>query len=129
MTDWKQIGKRARDKGKALQKRVAWMISQAIGLPVSDVRSCVGGKKEEDVELSQEALRRYPYHTECKNQKNLALPQWLRQAQQECGGLVPTVVFKQHGSSRLWIVLPLEHWLEKITAESVAGGGIPEQDT
>jgi len=111
-------------KGKIFQHAVAKMIAQAIGLDERDVRSCIGGKTEADVQLSSEAEARYPYHTECKAHKILQIPAWLKQAKrdsvvwidhrdgtQSCDNKVPTVVFKVHGVGDPYIVLPFHEWL------------------
>ena len=38
------------------------------------------------------------YHVEVKRQETLRVPTWLRQAEDECGDLVPVVAFRQnHG--------------------------------
>lgn len=36
------------------------------------------------------------YHVEVKRQETLRVPQWIRQAEDECGDLVPVVTFRQN---------------------------------
>lgn len=46
------------------------------------------------------------YHVEVKRQETLRVPAWVRQAQDECGDLVPVVAFRQ--SRQEWLaVIPL----------------------
>lgn len=100
-------------KGKQFEKKIAELIAETIKLGERDVTSSRGGCTEPDIYLSEEAVRRYPYHTECKNQKTVRLPLWIRQAEKECPSkLVPTVVFKLHGSGKQYIVLPFTEWLK-----------------
>ena len=99
-------------KGKDFEKRVAEDIAKTIHLSGRDVMASRGGCTEPDVYLSEEAVKRYPYHTECKNQKTLRVPAWIKQSTEECGKLTPTVVFKLNGSNKKYIVVPFNKWLE-----------------
>jgi hypothetical protein len=100
-------------KGKNFEKLVAERIREAIKLGERDVAASRGGCTEPDIYLSEEAAKRYPYHTECKNQKTLRIPGWVKQSTNETPkGQTPTVVFKLHGSGQLYILLPFDEWLK-----------------
>ena len=109
-------------KGANFQKSTAKDIQKTIDLGEDDVYSCHGGKTEADVKLSAEAKRRYPYHTECKNQKTLRIPSWIRQSEADAAtGMEPTVVFKLPGGRKKYIILAFSHWLTLHKFEPIQG--------
>jgi len=98
-------------KGTEFQNRIARMLAFVTGLTEEDFIGCKGGKKERDILLSRAARSRWPIHTECKNHKTLAMPSWIRQAQEDTAleglDLAPAVVFKIHGSSEPYVTMSL----------------------
>lgn len=110
-----QLGKRSRRKGKDFQKEVCKLIAQHLGVPEEEVYSCVGGKTEADVKLSERVRKALPFHLECKNYAKWGAAQmrdWIKQAQQECGQNDWAVVFKQHrGDTSPKVVLDLKTFL------------------
>jgi hypothetical protein len=113
------MSKRGRTKGKAFESRVARTIAEAIGVHDSDVLNSRGGKTEPDIHLSWHASALYPFHTECKDCKSIRMPAWLRQAEKDAPeGRIPTVVFKLHGNSKIYIAVPFDIWLERVSLNS-----------
>lgn len=120
------LSKRARNakaKGKAWEREIAAQIAEAISLPIEDVYNARSGKKECDIQLSTEARNRFPHHVECKNHKTLAIPQWIRQMENDIKVLqkagtphgVGIVVFKQHGDRTPYAVVRFDHLLRLLT--------------
>lgn len=100
-------------KGKRFQHIIARMISIATGLPLEEIYSCHGGKKERDIQQSDRAKEVFPLHVECKNQRSLApIARWIKQASDDAKlenlGLAPAVIFKIHGNTTPYIILELE---------------------
>jgi len=58
------------------------------------------------------------YHLEVKRQETLRVPQWIRQAADECGDLVPVVTFRQN-RGEWYAALPL-HDLARLLAAAKA---------
>lgn len=75
----------------------------------------VGGR---DIVLHHSLRERYPFYTECKNAKSLNVPAWIRQAEEgvakEGSGDVPIVVFKLAGNSKKYVIVPFDHFLERV---------------
>lgn len=111
-----QIGRRSRAKGKVFQKAIARVIARRLGLDEGDVRTCLGGVTEADVQMSAEARRRYPFHTECKNYGRWQashMRAWLEQAAGEApAGMTPTVVFKFNRDAEPYVALRLSDFLD-----------------
>lgn len=59
-------------------------------------------------------------HIECKNAKTWSLPAWIKQAETDCPKRkTPVVVFHQHGTSKNYIALSLDDFLELVPAEKI----------
>ncbi len=75
--------KSAKAKGRKLQQWTCEQISRLIGLPWGPdmhIASREGGQSGTDVRLSKEALKRFPFSIECKNQENWSIHSWIKQA-------------------------------------------------
>lgn len=59
------------------------------------------------------------YHVEVKRHETLRLPQWLRQAADECGDAVPVVAFRQN-RGEWYAALPLRDLARLLAAEREA---------
>lgn len=91
------VGKASRTKGLTGELEVR-RIYEAAGLTVRGLEGSgdhvvLGGR----VQL----------HSESKRQERWKVPEWIRQAEAECGGLVPVVACRRN-RGRWWAVLPLD---------------------
>jgi hypothetical protein len=109
----------AKAKGRAFEKSVAARIAEWLGMTEDDVRSVAASVGGEDVELTERARRLFNYYVECKNHRNLKLPEWIRQARAGAAkankGAIPIVVFKQHGDGTPYVTIELDFFLELAT--------------
>src|SRR4029077_14293044 len=89
-------GRSAKSRGSSYEKLIAEIIGTYIGLPASDVFRTRTGSNKEDIGLSAEAAKRFPFSCECKNQKTIHLPEWWRQSVEHSkkNGLFPIVILK-----------------------------------
>jgi len=74
-----------KSKGRRLQVKVAKDIAEVIDAVYGkdqDVSSRGMGQSGTDVVLSREALERFPFSVECKNQETWRLKEWIAQAKQ-----------------------------------------------
>ena len=69
------------------------------------------GAAGEDLMLSQEARRQWPYSVECKNQEKLNIWGALEQAEENSGDHAPLVIFKRN-RSKTYAVLEFDKLLE-----------------
>ena len=59
-------------------------------------------------------------HLECKNQKTWKIPEWYRQAKEDCPkGKIPLVVFHKHNSNENFVHLSLEDFLSIIDKSKI----------
>lgn len=78
-----------RHKGARGEREVADML-RSFGLPVDRTVHNSGLYLRGDITGVE------GYHVEVKRQETLRVPAWIRQAQDECGDLVPIVAFRQN---------------------------------
>ncbi len=67
----------AKGKGRRLQKKIALMIAELIGMecgPDCPVESRQMGQNGPDIRLDTEARKRFPFTVECKNTENWSVP-------------------------------------------------------
>ena len=114
-------GKTAKARGANYEKLIASAIGAWIGLPPSDVFRTRTGSNKEDIGLSAEASISFPFSVECKNQKTIHLPEWIRQSEVAAAknGLAPIVIFKQWGGkpgdvARNYVVIEFEEFMELV---------------
>lgn len=72
-------------------------------LKPDDIRSTAMGQGGEDVQLSPAARERIPFQIECKNKKEVAVINWLKQAATH-GDYIPIVVAKQNHSDPVVVI-------------------------
>lgn len=120
----KRRGKNARNKGSNFEREVAKRFQEKYGIELKRTPQSGGFAKQShkaddfrgDITLVDNLLD-FLLHIECKNQKALSIPKWLKQAEQDCpNGKIPLVIFHQHGTSNNYVTLSLEsffHLVEK----------------
>ena len=100
-------------KGRAFQKVAMEAFKEAFGLTEDDIRCPVGSETGEDIKLTKKARKIIGLSIECKNQKKFNLWQALRQSSANCpDDACEAVVFKEHGRAKMFIIVPLDHYLE-----------------
>ena len=78
-----------------------------------DIKSQTMGMGGEDIVLSPAAKRVIPYSFECKNVEKLNVWGALRQAETNCEGRTPILVFKRN-QTKTYVVIELDEWLSTI---------------
>ncbi|HTP25419.1 MAG TPA: hypothetical protein VMK12_07125 [Anaeromyxobacteraceae bacterium] len=99
------MGKASRVKGAAGEREVA-AIFQDAGFDVNRVPNSGGLRLKGD--LWGENL---PVHVETKRAERWALPEWLAQAEAECGDKIPLVAFRRN-KGRWYACLPLTDFID-----------------
>ena len=115
----------AKAKGRRLQQWMCQCIQQRLGVVPEDCRSCSMGAGGEDILMSREARRVFPYSVECKNRENHNI--WVAYLQCEGNappGVEPILCIKRNKSKPL-VVLDAEHFVDLVAR---AGGGRPEPE-
>jgi hypothetical protein len=82
-------------------------------LEEDDIKSQTMGMSGEDIVMSPAAKRIIPYSFECKNVEKLNVWSALEQAETNCEGRVPVVVFKRN-RSKVYVAIELDSWLDTI---------------
>ena len=101
----------AKNKGKRLQNKVRDLILEKFNqLEPDDVRSAIMGEQGEDIKLSPAARKLIPYSFECKNQEALNIWKSLEQAESNCEGLTPLLIFKRN-KSKIYATLEITDFL------------------
>lgn len=100
-----------RHKGKRGEQEVA-NVFRALGLPADRTVQNSG------LYLRGDLTGVEGYHLEVKRQETLRVPAWLRQAQAECGDLVPVVAFRQN-KGEWYAALPLRDLARLIAAVEI----------
>ena len=72
------------------------------------------GMSGEDIVLSPAAKKVINYSFECKNQERLNLWKSLEQAESNCEGRNPVLVFKRN-RSKIYVAIEFDHFIEIIT--------------
>lgn len=120
-------GKRSRNKGSNYEREVAKKFAKSYGVEL--VRTPQSGGfiknslKAEDFRgdvVPADGSIRLILHIECKNAKRWTLPQWLEQAESDCPkGRVPIVVFHQYNSSKDYVCISLEQFMELVPKKNI----------
>ena len=108
--------KSAKAKGRNLQNLVRDKLrSIFVGkvLEEDDIKSQTMGMGGEDIVMSPAAKKIIPYSFECKNVEKLNVWNALEQAETNCEGRTPVLVFKRN-HSKTYIAIELDSWLETI---------------
>lgn len=120
-------GKRAKRKGSSYERTIAKVFGGKYKVELKRTPQSGGFSKKSEraddfrgditiVDNKQELL----LHIECKNQKTWQLKQWLDQAEEDCPkGRVPIVVFHQHNTSKDYVCLSLEDFVELVPRNKV----------
>ena len=92
-------------------------------LEKNDIESQVMGMSGEDIVLSPAAKKIIPYSFECKNVEKLNIWNALEQAETNCEGRTPVLVFKRN-RSKTYVVIEFDAWIKHIggNSESVPKG-------
>lgn len=105
----------AKAKGRRFTVELADLLIRRLGLDPADVRTVPSGVHGPDLWLSAEALKRFPFTVEAKNQEQLRLFSALYQASLHAVGteLKPLLAFKRN-RSETYVCLHVEDFLELI---------------
>ena len=103
----------AKAKGKRLQNKVTQLLQEKFSsvLEKGDFKSTTMGEHGMDVQLSPSARKKFPFAVECKNQEALNIWKSLEQAENNCEGLTPLLIFKRN-RTKTYAVLELEELLK-----------------
>jgi hypothetical protein len=105
----------AKNKGREFAKKIRAMFIETFGLDEEEARCAVGYEQGCDVKFLSAAQEKIGLYIEAKNQKQISLGPWLNQtlANTPKGG-VPALVYHKpvQGNKRVWITVPIEHYLE-----------------
>ena len=82
-------------------------------LEEDDIKSQTMGMCGEDIVLSPAAKKIIPYSFECKNVEKLNIWSALEQAEDNCDGRTPIVVFKRN-RSKTYVAIEFTEWLKTI---------------
>ena len=122
-------GKNAKRKGGQYERTIAKRFQERYGIELKRTPQSGGFAKKCDkaddyrgditiVDTKQMLL----LHIECKNQKQWALPKWIKQAEEDCpDGRTPIVIFHQHNSSKDYVSLSLDDFLKLVEKDKVVG--------
>lgn len=95
----------AKAKGRKLQQDTIKIIRKYFyGLEEDDLRSTSMGAGGEDVQMSPKAKKLIGLSIECKNQKAIAVYNWIDQAVSNAGAAEPVVVAKANKRKPIVIV-------------------------
>ena len=104
----------AKGKGRRLQNEVREkLLKSFLSLEPDDIKCAVMGESGEDIKLSPLAQRTIPYSFECKNQERLNIWSSLEQAEENCNGREPVLVFKRN-RTKVYIAMDFEKFLTLI---------------
>lgn len=103
----------AKSKGRRLQQMVRDMVLDLFkSLTPNDVRSTGMGQSGVDVQLSEAALKLFPYSVECKNKERMNIWKELEQAEENVlPSTQPLLVMKKNRTAA-YAVIRLEHLME-----------------
>jgi len=113
--------KSSKAKGRRLQNYVRETLRQIFieqwtklpRLEDDDIKSQTMGMTGEDIVLSPAAKKIIPYSFECKNVEKLNIWNALEQAETNCDGRTPVVVFKRN-RSKTYVAIEYKEWLKTI---------------
>lgn len=122
-------GKKSRRKGGQYERDIADIIGEKINVKLKRTPQSGGFAKNCDkaddfrgditiVDNTKQLL----LHIECKNHKTWSLPSWLSQAESDCPkGRTPVVIFHKYGTSKDYVCLSLEDFLELVPKDKIVG--------
>lgn len=115
-------GKSSKTKGASFERTVAKKFEQYTNVHLSRTPSSGGHAKYKTTDknfkgdiVCLDQNKDLKLHLEVKNQKTWALPKWFEQAEEDCpDSKIPCVVFHKHGTSKDYIAMPLEEFLQLV---------------
>ena len=115
----------SKQKGKDFENQIAEMLRSFLGVPETDIKRARAGNRESDIQFSDEARRRFPYHIECKNSRTAQVPAWIKQMETDLAhhrrnGILyrsGMVVFKEHGNKTPYALIRFDHLLRLIAGK------------
>lgn len=122
-------GKRAKRKGSNFERTIASIFGKRYGVELKRTPQSGGfAKKSEKADDYRgditivDTKKMLKLHIECKNTKTWTLPAWIKQAEEDCpADRVPIVVFHQHNTSRNYVCLSLDNFLDLVEKDKVVG--------
>ena len=106
----------AKSKGRRLQQWVRLKLLALLNVAPEDIESRSMGAAGEDLMLSQEARRQWPYSVECKNQEALNVWSSWDQACANAGDYEPVLFIKKNYRPVL-AVIRADHFLQLSTTQ------------
>lgn len=104
-------------KGRRLQDFIRDKLREMFtGLEDDDIKVAIMGESGEDIKLSPAARKVIPYSFECKNQERLNIWSSLDQAEENCNGRTPLLVFKRN-HSKTYVAIEVDSFLTLIKEE------------
>ena len=108
-------------KGRRLQNYVRDRLKEVFikdwkklpALEDDDIKSQTMGMTGEDIVMSPDAKKIIPYSFECKNVEKINIWSALEQAETNCEGRTPVLVFKRN-RSKTYVVIEFDSWLDTI---------------
>lgn len=94
------MGKTSRDKGKRGEREVANTL-KTLGFPTRRTAQYCGNTGEASDVVGVDG-----FHLEVKRCENLRIPEWMKQAEHDCGDNVP-VVCHRRSNEQWYVTLPL----------------------
>ena len=118
-------GRNSRNKGASFERQIADILKATLGLEFVRTPQSGGFAKRKD---QSEGFRgdivpvdrdvEFVLHIEAKNAKTWSFPAWLKQAESDVpDGKIPVIVAHKFGTSKKYILLEFEHFLNLVPAE------------
>ena len=122
-------GKNAKRKGGQYERDIAKKFQDRYGVELKRTPQSGGFAKKSDkaddyrgditIVDTKQMLK---LHIECKTHKTLSIPKWISQAEEDCPeGRIPIIVFHQYNSSKDFVCLSIEDFLNLVPKDKVIG--------
>lgn len=122
-------GKNAKRKGGQYERDIAKKFQDRYGVELKRTPQSGGFAKKSDkaddyrgditIVDTKQMLK---LHIECKTHKTLSIPKWISQAEEDCPeGRIPIIVFHQYNSSKDFVCLSIEDFLNLVPKDKVVG--------
>lgn len=121
-------GRNSRNKGASYERTIAKLFEHFFGEAFVRTPQSGGFAKNRNIEAGDFRGDIVPLdesvdcalHIECKNTKTWSLPKWFTQAESDCPkGKKPCVIFHKFNTSKSYIALDLNDFLELVDKERV----------
>ena len=109
----------AKAKGRKNQQTVRDSILEHFQeLTLNDVRSTGMGQSGTDIQLSEAALKKFPYSIECKHRAKIAIyTDWEQTKANTLPGTEPALIIKANRKEEL-AVISLKHFMELVSGKA-----------